>query len=79
MGYRVDDLHFDGPSAEAKTERVRAVYGAEDAARSAYLSHLIKVGGKCRVCGAEVADASLVRHPGVCSRRSCQREARGLE
>jgi hypothetical protein len=75
MGYRVDETFQGGPSVDLIEERVRAAYGPQDAERSAYLSHLIKVGGKCRYCGAEVADATLVRTPGVCARRACRREA----
>ena len=65
----------DGPSAELIAERILAAFGAEDAARSAYLDRLIREGGHCRFCGAEVSDVRLAKSPGLCSKRQCQKRA----
>lgn len=68
--------YSDGPSVEARALRALAAsYREQDEARSACLEHLIKTAGTCRFCGAEVADVTLARTPGVCARRCCRREA----
>lgn len=50
---------------------VSRAFQKEDEERSAYLSNLIKNGGKCRYCGTSVPDYRLEKSPGLCSKKRC--------
>ncbi len=56
--------------------RVAARFADEDARTNARLDRLVKVGGRCRYCGATVIDSMLARHPEVCGDKHCLRRAR---
>jgi hypothetical protein len=57
----------DGPQFAGVHARTADAFAPSDERRGAYLDLLVKLGGKCRGCGAGVNDAHLELHPGVCA------------
>lgn len=57
------------------TAMVEARFAARDAARREYLNTKMK----CRICGVVLTDCSIERHPGVCGKNKCRRQAKRLE
>jgi hypothetical protein len=57
----------DGPQLASVHARTADVFADADARTRERLNLLVKLGGKCRGCGAGVSDAHITLHPGVCA------------
>ncbi len=47
--------------------RVRDLFARADRERMAWLTRVIRKGGTCRFCRAQVSDRVMVKHPGICA------------
>lgn len=78
MSFSPRDRHHGayGDASGKIQQRIKEVYAEPDRARMAHLDRLIKEQSRCRYCNAKLSDAALDRHPGICSRPACLRQAR---
>jgi hypothetical protein len=60
----------------AVQDLVEERFADDDARTKAWLDRLVKIGGRCRYCGATVGDRMLALHPEVCGSTPCVRRAR---